>query len=56
MGAVEIVIIVVCCVAVAAVVGAVIYKKVKGIPTDCGCGCANCPHSCSGKDKTEHKD
>lgn len=56
MGATEIIIIVLCAAAVVAVVGTVIYKKIKGKPTDCGCGCANCPHACPGKDKTERTD
>lgn len=49
MGVTEIIIIVVCSVAVVAVIGTAIYKKIKGVPTDCGCGCANCPHSCPSK-------
>lgn len=56
MGATEIVIIVLCAAAVVGVIGTVIYKKIKGKPSDCGCGCANCPHSCPSKKNTEHSD
>ena len=44
MGAAEIAIIVVVCVAFAAAVGDVIYRKVKG-KGGCDCGCSGCPHN-----------
>ncbi|MGN0817635.1 MAG: FeoB-associated Cys-rich membrane protein [Candidatus Coproplasma sp.] len=56
MGATEIVIAVLCALAVVSVIGTIIYKKVKGKSSGCGCGCANCPHACSGKSQTEHTD
>ncbi len=51
MGAVEIILIVICSVAVIGVIAAAIYKKVKGIPSGCDCGCAHCPHSCPSRKK-----
>jgi hypothetical protein len=53
-------IIAVCVIAVAfvAVVGTVIYKKIKGKSSGCDCGCDCCPHcsAChpSKKDKTNN--
>ena len=45
MGTVEIIIVVVVAVLVAAVLGYLIYKKVKGQSVGCDCGsCGGCPH------------
>lgn len=48
MGPLEIVLIIVCVLAVAGVIGAAVYRKVKGKPSGCGCGCEGCPHNCAG--------
>ena len=49
MGTLEIVLIIVCVAVVLGVIGAAIYRKVKGKPSGCGCGCEGCPHACHGK-------
>ena len=55
MNAFDIIVIVTVSVAVAAIIGWMIYKKVKhkGSCTDCGCGCSACPHNrdCDSKKK-----
>ena len=49
MGAVDIAIIVIVCVAVAGVIGWLIYRKVKHKGgCDCGCGCNGCS-ACNGR-------
>ena len=55
MGALEIILIVVCSVAVIGVIAAAIYKKVKGISCGCDCGCANCPHACPSRRKGDER-
>lgn len=48
MGVIEIVVIIISAAIVAAVIGLIIWRKVKGKKPDCGCGCgSSCPH-CSG--------
>ena len=51
MGALEICLIVICSLAVVAVVGSAVYRRIKGKPGGCGCGCVGCPHACN-----RHKD
>ena len=54
MGTVEIIIVVIVALLVAAVLGYLIYKKVKGESVGCDCGsCSGCPRcsSCKPKDK-----
>lgn len=46
MGAFEICLIIFCCLALALIIGAAIYRKLKGKPSGCGCGCNGCPHAC----------
>ena len=49
MGAVDIAVIVIVCVAVAGVIGWLIYRKVKHKGScDCGCGCNGCS-ACKGR-------
>lgn len=55
MGAFEIIVIILCAVAVLGVIGGAIYRKVKGKPSGCGCGCEGCPHACRAH-KTQNKD
>ena len=55
MGPLEIVLIIVCVAVVLGVIGAAIYRKVKGKPSGCGCGCEGCPHACHGKTKKKKK-
>ncbi len=52
MGALEIILIIVCAVVVLGVIGTAIYRRIKGKPSGCGCGCQDCPHSC-GNSKPE---
>ena len=47
MGAFDIAIIVIVSVAVLAVIGTVIYRKVKHKGPSCGCGCEGCSANCS---------
>lgn len=47
MGPIDIAVIVVVGVAFAAVIGTMIYKKIKGKSSGCACGCEGCPH-CGG--------
>ncbi len=52
MGAFEICLIIFCCLALALIIGAAIYRKLKGKPSGCGCGCNGCPHACGCGKKT----
>lgn len=47
MGVLEICLIVICSLAVVAVVGSAVYRRIKGKPGGCGCGCEGCPHACN---------
>lgn len=49
MGPLEIVLIIVCVAVVLGVIGAAIYRKVKGKPSGRGCAGEGCPHACHGK-------
>jgi hypothetical protein len=53
MSAFDIIVIIAVSVAFVAVVGTVIYKKVKHKGGGCDCGCSGCPHcnSCQSKKK-----
>lgn len=51
MGPFDIIVIVLLSVAVLAVIGSVIYKKMSGKGGGCDCGCEGCPHSCACKGK-----
>ncbi len=51
MGIFEICLIIFCSLAVCGVAAAAIYRRVKGDPPDCGCGCNGCPHACGRKKK-----
>lgn len=55
MGAFDIAIIVIVSVAVLAVIGTIIYKKIKHKDSGCGCGCCGCPSSgeCHKNNKTQ---
>lgn len=46
MGPLEICLIVLCAAVVLGVIGVAIYRKVKGKPSGCGCGCEGCKYNC----------
>ncbi len=54
MNVFDIILIIVCVLAVVGVVGTMIYRKIKGKPIGCGCGCEGCPHA-SGCHNNTHK-
>lgn len=56
MGACDIIVICVLAAAFIAVIGTIIYKKVKHKGGGCGCGCDGCPHACSCKGNSSQKD
>jgi hypothetical protein len=58
MSVFDIIVIVAVSVAFVAVVGTIIYRKVKGKSSGCDCGCQGCPHcsACHPSPKSKGKD